>query len=99
MKDPSWLFAVGFALVLGAIGVGIARAITETTPATPAPVPSSATSRGASVGEQCVQTLERCVISNQKCLDLLKETAGKADDYLQILEKASGKNLHRDAGK
>jgi hypothetical protein len=64
------------------------------------PTPALATSV-AGVGSACISALDNCVSENARCIDTLKQAVGKADDYLTILEKVSGKNLHnlpKDAG-
>lgn len=65
----------------------------------PAPVASSVASSVASTGKLCIGVIDECLASNRECVVMLKEAVGKADDYLKLLEKASGKNLHRDAGR
>jgi hypothetical protein len=98
MKVNAWVFwvCIGAALALGIwIGYTPYVGLPRSELSTPAGVASSV----KFTGELCVKALDECVASNRECVVMLKESVSKADDYLQILEKASGKNLHRDAGR
>ena len=82
-----------------AIGVMCGRC----SPSPWSPMPSGVASTAASVGDKYAKTIDECLTSNQQCIDMLKQSVDKADDYLTILEQASGKYLHNlplcDAGR
>jgi hypothetical protein len=85
-----------------AVGVAVGQC-TAPEQTKPAPVPSGVASSVAAMGDTCVKTIDECLASNRECIAMLKETVEKADDYLTILEKVTGKKLHNlppcDAGR